>query len=101
MLKINSKTELLRKEISNKKYVRILYSVLNPFLVQISNSQIKKYFFNLQQKLLFMSTVTKTRSICILTGRSRSVYRTFRVSRLKLRHYANEGYFVGLSKASW
>jgi ribosomal protein S14 len=100
MLKINSKTEILRKKVSKKKFIRNLYYILNPFFVQISNPQIKKYFFNLQQKLLFMSSITKTRSICILTGRSRSVYRTFRVSRLKLKHYANEGYFVGLSKAS-
>jgi ribosomal protein S14 len=101
MLKISSKIENLRHKTSKKELSRWLCYILNPFLTQISNPHFKKGFLNLQQKLLFNSSLTKVRSICILTGRSRSVYRMFRISRLKLKHYANTGYFVGLSKASW
>jgi ribosomal protein S14 len=101
MLKISSKIEKLRKKNSKKERVQFLSWILNPFLANVSNTHFKSYFLNLQQKLLFTSTITKIRSICLLTGRSRSVYRTFRISRLKLRTYANAGYFTGLSKASW
>jgi small subunit ribosomal protein S14 len=51
--------------------------------------------------MAFRLSFTKVRSICFLTGRSRSVYRAFRLSRLKIREYAALGYFTGLSKASW
>jgi ribosomal protein S14 len=100
MLKISSKTEKLRRKISKKEIVHFLSLILNPFFVHISNTHFKKYLFNLQQKVLFTSAITKVRSICLLTGRSRSIYRTYRISRLKLKAYANAGYFTGLSKAS-
>ncbi|MCA9278490.1 MAG: type Z 30S ribosomal protein S14 [Phycisphaeraceae bacterium] len=38
---------------------------------------------------------------CELTGRSRSVYRKFRVSRIMLRKLALEGKIPGMRKASW
>ena len=68
---------------------------------QIFISQWQRYCVHWQAKLLSHSSFTKTRSICFLTGRSRSVYRFFKLSRLKIRSYAAAGHFVGLSKASW
>ena len=44
---------------------------------------------------------TRVRSLCALTGRSRAVYRKFRVSRIKLRELALEGKIPGMKKASW
>ncbi|MEL7471943.1 MAG: type Z 30S ribosomal protein S14 [Planctomycetota bacterium] len=38
---------------------------------------------------------------CELTGRARSVYRKFRVSRIVLRELALEGKIPGMRKASW
>lgn len=38
---------------------------------------------------------------CELTGRSRGVYRKFRVSRIMLRKLALEGKIPGMRKASW
>ena len=38
---------------------------------------------------------------CELTGRSRSVYRKFRISRIMLRKLALEGKIPGMRKASW
>ena len=38
---------------------------------------------------------------CELTGRSLSVYRKFRVSRIMLRKLALEGKIPGMRKASW
>lgn len=38
---------------------------------------------------------------CDLTGRSRSVYRKFRLSRIALRQLASTGQIPGMVKASW
>ncbi len=38
---------------------------------------------------------------CEITGRSRGVYRKFRVSRIVLRELALEGKVPGMRKASW
>lgn len=44
---------------------------------------------------------TRVRNICALTGRSRSVYRKFKISRIKLRELALQGKIPGMRKASW
>ena len=44
---------------------------------------------------------TRLRNLCALTGRSRSVYRKFKVSRIKLRELALQGKVPGMRKASW
>lgn len=44
---------------------------------------------------------TRVRSLCALTGRSRGVYRKFKISRLMLRKLALEGKIPGMRKASW
>jgi len=38
---------------------------------------------------------------CEITGRSRGVYRKFRVSRIMLRELAHKGLIPGMRKASW
>ena len=44
---------------------------------------------------------TRLRNLCALTGRSRSVYRKFRLSRIKLRELALEGKVPGMRKSPW
>lgn len=44
---------------------------------------------------------TRLRNMCALTGRSRAVYRKFKISRLMLRKLALEGKVPGMRKASW
>ncbi len=50
------------------------------------------------RKPKFMSRTVRR---CQLCGRSRSVYRKFRVCRICLRMLANEGKVPGMKKASW
>lgn len=47
------------------------------------------------------SSRSRLRNRCLLTGRSRGVYRRFGLGRNKLRELAMLGYFPGLRKASW
>ena len=47
------------------------------------------------------SSPTRLRNLCSLTGRSRSVYRKFKISRIMLRELALAGKIPGMRKASW
>src|ERR1044072_3103711 len=44
---------------------------------------------------------TRVRNRCERTGRSRAVYRKFRLSRVMLRELGNKGLIPGLTKSSW
>lgn len=44
---------------------------------------------------------SRTTTRCEITGRSRGVYKKFRVSRIMLRKLALEGKVPGMRKASW
>jgi small subunit ribosomal protein S14 len=56
---------------------------------------------NHMQHLPRDSNRCRMRNRCLITGRSRGVYRRFGLCRHKLREYAMEGLIPGLRKASW
>jgi ribosomal protein S14 len=100
MLKINKKNEILRSSLHKRIYSKFLLKIIPLFFYKNGNKQFCKYIRNLYPQNFVQNNCTKIRSICILTGRSRSVYRAFKLSRLKLREYASQGYFTGIAKAS-
>jgi small subunit ribosomal protein S14 len=55
----------------------------------------KWFFFNSN------SSITRIKNLCVLTGRSKSIYRLFKISRIQLRKLASEGFLPGVSKYSW
>ena len=101
MYKISKKNELLRLTLHKQIYFKFVLKILPYYFLKKVNKQMSRYFQGLLPQLFVQNSYTKVRSICILTGRSRSVYRFFKMSRLKLREYASQGYFAGISKASW
>ena len=44
---------------------------------------------------------TRLKNRCTLTGRSKSTYRLFKISRIKFRKLASAGFIPGAKKASW
>lgn len=46
-------------------------------------------------------SATRIRNRCEITGRPRSVYRRFKLSRIALRDLASKGQIPGMVKASW
>ena len=44
---------------------------------------------------------TRIRNRCELTGRARSYYRKFKLSRIALRELASAGQIPGMTKSSW
>ncbi|MEM1445966.1 MAG: 30S ribosomal protein S14 [Planctomycetota bacterium] len=53
------------------------------------------------QQLPRDASPTRLRNMCALTGRTRGVYKKFRISRIKLRELALEGKIPGMKKSSW
>jgi small subunit ribosomal protein S14 len=47
------------------------------------------------------SSKTRLSNRCILTGRSKSIHRNFRISRICLRNLGNAGEICGFKKYSW
>ena len=47
------------------------------------------------------SSRIRVRNRCVMTGRARSVYRKFGMSRIALRELASAGFLPGVTKASW
>ena len=53
------------------------------------------------QKLPKNSSPVRLKNRCMMTGRARSYYRKFGISRLVLREMALRGEIPGLKKSSW
>ena len=102
MLKNNFKNQRLKKRMLPKETIFVLHYLFRSFLKKkkFSAARFNSYLMHYNANLLFQLPFSKARTICFLTGRSRSVYRTFHLSRLKLREFAAAGYFNGLAKAS-
>ena len=52
-------------------------------------------------KLPRNSSKTRIKNRCVMTGRGKSVYRYFKISRIQLRNLALNGKINGYSKVSW
>lgn len=47
------------------------------------------------------SSLIRVRNRCEISGRARSYYRKFHMSRIALRELGNQGMIPGLTKSSW
>jgi ribosomal protein S14 len=85
----------------NKDVIR--YNLQKDFLYfKILNRKVLSYIFNvIITTKRFDDSFSRITAACFVTGRSRSVVRAFKLSRFKLREFANLGLFIGLSKSSW
>lgn len=92
----DKKRRKLYAQYEKKKY--ILKYIKNNLILQ------KKFREKAQIKLFLFprnSSITRIRNRCILTNRSRSIYRKFKFSRLMFRKLALNGKIPGVRKAIW
>ena len=87
--KLAEKTLSLRKELRKK--------------VRDENlSEDERYEAQLKlQRLPRNTSEIRVRNRCEVSGRPRGYYRTFRLSRIKLRELAHQGMIPGVTKSSW
>ena len=79
------KRESLKKIIKNKKL-----PLEERFAAQLKLSKIPRN-----------ASKVRIRNRCVLTGRSRGVYRKFKLSRIAFRELASIGQIPGITKSSW
>lgn len=95
-IKKNIKQRYLFKNLEkNRLILKIISKNLNVEKVLRWKLQQKWFFFNQN------SSITRIKNLCVLTGRSKSIYRLFKISRIQLRKLASEGFLPGVSKFSW
>jgi len=92
--------------ISKKKEIIIfVYKNLLPlagdFKLANINANVWKYLLHFHKYYKGIDSFSRTRSVCVFTGRTRGLYRGFQFSRMKIRDLVKEGSFVGISKSSW
>ena len=79
-----------------KKRIILIYIINN---LKISKD-IREYAYIQLKNLSNISTITKIKNRCVLSNRSRAVYRKFKLSRIFLKKYALQGLVMGVKKAS-
>jgi ribosomal protein S14 len=88
-----------RIHFSKKEKKRLILKYILDHSNKLIMNQRKKISFQL---FLFKNcSKTKLQNRCLLTGRKRSVYRDFRLSRIKLKEMSNKGMISGLKKYNW
>ena len=83
--KYNEKRQSLKKQIMKKDL-----SIEERFKIQSKLNELPRD-----------SSKIRVRNRCKLTGRTRGVYRKFRLSRIKLRELSMSGALPGVIKSSW
>jgi ribosomal protein S14 len=73
------------------------------FLAYNTNLKFKqRWNFLLQlQNLPQFSSKSKIHNFCVITGRSKSIFKQFKISRIMFKHYSDKNKLPGLYKKSW
>ncbi|MBB21242.1 MAG: 30S ribosomal protein S14 [Rickettsiales bacterium] len=77
---------------------RLLLGLINDMSIPLEK---RLEFVSQLNRLPRNSSKVRTHNRCVLTGRSKSVHRFCKLSRLGLRKLASEGLIPALSKKSW
>jgi small subunit ribosomal protein S14 len=93
--KDKQKRQLVKKFEKKKFYLKILANnrILPKEVRFIARLRLDKLPKN--------SSRIRTKNRCVLTGRSKSVYRYFKMSRIAFRDLASLGQIPGVRKSSW
>jgi ribosomal protein S14 len=92
---------------TNKRFLHKKTEVLQKVLKVMCLNTFSHFSLGLLFQKKFLSELVKNtfksriRNYCVVTGRSRGVFRKVRVSRICFRNLGSEGLFFGLKKASW
>ena len=94
--RIDQKRRNLVSKYENQRleYISIISNLSLP-------NNIRYHFSQLLNQLPRDSSKTRIKNRCIRTGRARSVYRFFKLSRIQIRELAGKAVLPGVIKSSW
>lgn len=97
----------MRKQIYKDLRKRILFhnleirkNILKYIIINSNNNNSLKQKLQYKYKK-YTSSVIQVKNRCIISNRQHSVYRFFKLSRIKLKEFALQGLLYGVKKASW
>lgn len=96
-LKIKDQNNRFRYKILEKQKL-VLKSIINNDNV-LEKIRVKAYIK--LQSLDKNTSVSRLKNRCVVTNRSRAIYKKFKISRLVFRRLALSGRLAGIKKASW
>lgn len=92
------------KDKNNRIYLKGLgyrYLLNKYFLFRFAYNNFLFFYFNvIISKLSIKHNISKLKYYCVLTARSSSVFKFFKLSRIKVKSLASFGEIVGLRKSS-
>jgi small subunit ribosomal protein S14 len=100
-----AKQSSIQKNLNRKKIVNKFQNKRNSLKEKIMKKDLSmEDRFKIQSKLNDLprdSATIRVRNRCLLTGRTRGVYRKFGLSRIKLRELTMSGALPGVVKSIW
>ena len=100
-----AKQSSIQKNLNRQNIVEKFYNKR-----QILKNKIMKKNLSIEERFIIQSKLNelprdsskvRIRNRCVLTGRTRGVYRKFRLSRIKIRELSMSGELPGVVKSSW
>jgi ribosomal protein S14 len=89
-----TKDNLLRIYLKKKEFSFLFFNLL------LRSKYIKRFFKRNVFRDILVHRFGRIRNICVITGRGRSVYRSFRSSRHILKGMSHLSYLPGVKKSS-
>lgn len=68
----------------------------NTFQTYLKMLKLNQFFWNVQS----LKKIIR-KNYCIITRRSKSVYKRFKISRIQIKYFGSKGILPGLQRASW
>jgi ribosomal protein S14 len=93
---IKDKNRRVKYNLIEKKKIILKYIINNLQLSNILRTDAYLEYLNLSLD----SSITKIKNRCILTNRSKGIYKKFKISRIFFKKIALEGNLPGVKKAS-
>lgn len=88
-----------KKFVLNEQKHKIFSMILNDLYLPIENRHIISYSYIYNRYEALTKSFIKNR--CVISGRSRSVYSFFKMTRMILKNLAVKGAIPGVRKSSW
>jgi len=100
-----AKQSSIQKNLNRRNIVKRFFNKRKKLKEQVMKKNLSmEERFKIQSKLNELprdSSKIRVRNRCELTGRTRGVYRKFRLSRIKIRELSMSGALPGVIKSSW
>lgn len=94
------KKHILQDKKRRKAFKQAEFVILGDKILIRANGSLRKNII-VSDKFSIKSSFVRLKNYCVLTGRSKSIYSDFKLSRIKLRELALDCLVNGVKKSSW